>query len=449
VSQGAGGDAFLARFLPDGDPDFTFGWQGNTKPYLGGEFAVLRTMHVDRQGYITACGKAHVGMDHALLARFTPDGQVDETFGTNGAVLVPPPPGQGIQGISAYSMVRDAEGRWLLACSGYINDEPRAAVIRLTENGALDTTFGESGYAVSNITLGGFIPFVRFTGIGLLPDGTIVATGFRGNPPVMQGWLAFFKNNGDIADQYGENGNVWHNPSHLSHESKAIHITPEGRILCAGNMGSIDFKGMMLSRHLPTGTPDPTWGNNGYNIPLLVENGSFGSALLPPVQVGRPWIVAGHNGPNFALIQVTDNGSLDTGFGWQGGYLTPVGNGLGQINALGRQSDGKIVAAGFRHTFGQPANRISLLRYSSSSTLHTNQVEAARILPWPNPTTGVLHLAPDAATHGAQLTDVHGKAVASLPPGATSADLSHLAQGVYIVQLHTARGVVHHRIVKQ
>jgi len=56
-----------------------------------------------------------------------------------------------------------------------------------------------------------------------------------------------------------------------------------------------------------------------------------------------------YNGSNndFALVRYNTNGTLDTTFGSGGIVTTPVGTGHDAANALGIQSDGRIVAAGY------------------------------------------------------------------------------------------------------
>jgi uncharacterized delta-60 repeat protein len=85
---GGGNNAMtLARYLPDGSLDPTFGSSGVVTTYINGMFAAL-TLQPD--GKLAAAGGS--GCDEGicnsfLLKRYTADGALDPTFGTGGTVI--------------------------------------------------------------------------------------------------------------------------------------------------------------------------------------------------------------------------------------------------------------------------------------------------------------------------------------------------------------------------
>jgi uncharacterized delta-60 repeat protein len=86
-------------------------------------------------------------------------------------------------------------------------------------------------------------------------------------------------------------------------------------------------------------------------------------------------VAAGYsdNGSNFdfALVRYNTNGTLDTTFGASGIVTTPVGTGHDVANALGIQSDGRIVAAGSSYNSGSNNYDFALVRYNANGTLDT------------------------------------------------------------------------------
>jgi uncharacterized delta-60 repeat protein len=89
-------------------------------------------------------------------------------------------------------------------------------------------------------------------------------------------------------------------------------------------------------------------------------------------------VVAGYsfnittNKYDFALVRYNTNGNLDAGFGTGGKVTTPIGSGSvnDQADALGIQSDGKIVVAGYYHNSSNNYF-IALVRYNTNGSLDT------------------------------------------------------------------------------
>src|SRR5215472_5587035 len=88
-------DLFVVRYNSDGTIDITFGTRGAAiTNFPGNSFSGASAVVVQSNGAIVAAGFtapqncvcAQQASDFAL-ARYTPDGQPDTTFGTNGLVI--------------------------------------------------------------------------------------------------------------------------------------------------------------------------------------------------------------------------------------------------------------------------------------------------------------------------------------------------------------------------
>ena len=100
-----------------------------------------------------------------------------------------------------------------------------------------------------------------------------------------------------------------------------------------------------------SGSLDTTFGESGkVNTPI---GSSDDNANALGIQSDGKIVAAGssYNGSNydFALVRYNENGSLDTGFGAGGKVTTPIGTGHDVAIALCIQSDGRIVAAGYSY----------------------------------------------------------------------------------------------------
>jgi uncharacterized delta-60 repeat protein len=115
------------------------------------------------------------------VARFLPDGSLDSTFGTNGLVMTDF--GQTAASVDELrAMTIDASGRILVA--GFTNRGGTSgndfAVARYLANGALDTSFAGSGKSVSN-----FGANDQANAIALQADGKIIVTSGRSFPDAL------------------------------------------------------------------------------------------------------------------------------------------------------------------------------------------------------------------------------------------------------------------------
>lgn len=123
--------------------------------------------------------------------------------------------------------------------------------------------------------------------------------------------------------------------------ASAVAIQPDGKIVAAG--GYSEFQ---VARYNTNGSLDPSFDTNGIAQVFLGTDG--GTAQAVGIQSDGKIVVSGfaHNGPaQFALVRFNTNGALDTSFGNAGQVLTSIEIGCEAYGA-GIQPDGKSVAAG-------------------------------------------------------------------------------------------------------
>ena len=141
----------LARFDSTGGLDGTFSGDGMATPDFGEGTSVFRSASangviVDAAGRLLVVGGASPGDDtfHATLARLTPTGDPDMSWGTGfpatGVVRLPSP-----RAISATDAAPLQDGKVMVTGTGRRFNQNAAIVLaRLTDTGALDGTFAPS-----------------------------------------------------------------------------------------------------------------------------------------------------------------------------------------------------------------------------------------------------------------------------------------------------------------
>jgi uncharacterized delta-60 repeat protein len=135
IVVGGGGAQFeLARYLPDGTLDPSFGGDGKVTTRFGARSG-LNSVAIDHRGRIVAAGFA--ANDAFALARYWPSGRLDRSFSNNGKVRGPlrHNTGAGFVGI-------DSRRRIVAVGAGGVNGFRLA---RYKPNGSLDRSFGKRG----------------------------------------------------------------------------------------------------------------------------------------------------------------------------------------------------------------------------------------------------------------------------------------------------------------
>lgn len=210
--------------------------------------------------------------------------------------------------------------------------------MRFLENGALDTTFNQTGITAVQL------PNFALSGLGcgvMLPDGSVISivTGFNGVDYMLM--LAKFDDEGTPDPAFGVNGLVVGTVPMSASGRLGAAVEPSGAILVSGMRTSSDIA--VVARFLSDGSPDPGFGTGGYSEITNTGGVGNGVALLPDgstVQFGRVNNLGG-------LAKRDANGQLVASFG--AGGLLGVSAGLPGIQVFtggGPLPDGRIIAYG-------------------------------------------------------------------------------------------------------
>jgi uncharacterized delta-60 repeat protein len=167
----------VARLNPDGSFDTGFGNSGRLwfRGYNAPDkHAIGYAVKIDRHGRIVIAGTAQFtagGQDYDFfVARLLPDGSFDPAF-SGGAVVIPIDQPSSPQHDVAYDLALQSDGKILVAGSASRSASADSfAVVRLTEDGDIDTTFGTDG-----VRIGTFAP-----GSGFDDSATTMALGGGG-----------------------------------------------------------------------------------------------------------------------------------------------------------------------------------------------------------------------------------------------------------------------------
>ena len=341
VAGQAGAHAFVARMSPDGVP--TAGFGGGVVQFDLGGSADVATGAVWQPGLgvvVTGTRTTLLGSD-AAARRITPSGLVDPTFGLAGLSVADF--GSAVDRSNAVAAARD--GRFVVAG----NNASDMVVARFTSDGEVDPSFGIGGRVVLDGNGGDLAGPVRVT-----PDGRVVVVGSSGGQLLVARRLrdgqpdVSFGVGGMVLDEFGDALPI-----------DAV-VQPDNRILVLVYVSDRSWGSIgRLVRYLPDGSRDPSFGEDG--IGGFVVNPGLQSSLLVLAD-GRILVSgAAYNTAGTGVTRFLPSGVPDPSFG-SGGFVaaTQVDSG----GALGVQSDGTILLA-----LAQPFGKVAVVRISAGGTV--------------------------------------------------------------------------------
>jgi uncharacterized delta-60 repeat protein len=336
---------------------------------------------------------------------------LDPTFGTGGIVTTAIPQGSA----QASKLVQEPDGR--LVVVGWLGSAPNEQLVlaRYTPDGALDPSFGTGGIVVSDPAA---VPGVSFVFDAVAqPDGAIVVGGLSVGGAVSGGFLARFGfADGSLDASFGTGG-VTIDPN-ASDGVFALGFQSGGRLVAVTASGSSDmvvrydshgtrdssfgsggaspslgdaqpfFVGVavrssddeifvgsidsqaqqfVVSHLTAAGAFDPGFGGGApVTTPFPGTTQVLGAAVVPLAD-GRLLAIGsslGSTGIGLVAARYLADGSLDPSFGTGGRVATPLASFAGFVPGVTLQPDGKLLVA----TFGG-AGGVTLLRYDASGAL--------------------------------------------------------------------------------
>jgi uncharacterized delta-60 repeat protein len=338
-------------------PDRSFGEKGAVLASLQGEPCDAQAMCVQPDGCVIVAGSvgpAGSASDIAV-ARFLPDGSLDEDFGDGGWAVIQ----IGGRRTVAHAVALQANGKIILAGESLDLENNRRdfILVRLKRNGHADAKFGGEGFLLTDFGGDSWA-----NAVAIQDDGKIVAAG---------GWvasqesdlvrieffaLARYNKNGSLDDRFGTHGMV-KTPLAMADApatgvAYALAIQPAGKLVAAGVVQSFNPDGQSnfaCARYYTDGSPDDTFGTRGQADVALTaaEDTARAVALQDDGKVVLAGIAADPAGKedHFAVVRLNADGQPDTSFtGKRAGVTRDF---MGGANGAAIQADGAILAAGY------------------------------------------------------------------------------------------------------
>ncbi len=380
----------IGRLLSNGNYDNSFGTNGILYDSFYNSLSDdLNYLLLQPDGKIIAIGTSDSFINlNAVIARYLPNGALDNTFGNNGKLKFSEANFGTIN-----SAALQPDGKIVLAGKhgGFI-------LLRLQTNGLFDSTFGTYGKVLTNI---GTLPYSGANAVMVQSDGKIVAGGSSYHNTFYWAAIMRYLANGTLDNTFGTNGVVETSVRGYYDVINSVVQQPDGKIIATGN-STINGSGgattaFLLMRYDSLGNLDNSFNGNGKLIKNLGNRDD--KCYKAILQTDGKIVVGGYTtnaniNLDFAMYRANSDGTDDYNFG-SGGVVT--GNFIfnssnfndhGQMIAM--QPDGKLIIAGYSALSG--AGSFAFIRFTNQINVGVANLEAdeQQLMVYPNPTTNQL-----------------------------------------------------------
>lgn len=425
-------DYYASRFNSDGTLDTSFGTNGTTMVNFGTTYDEFQSSVLQVDDKIILVGSAKIGNDIGFaICRLTTDGQLDNSFNSNGKVFLP------LQSNSyAYKVKIDSNNKIVITGQTFDGTNNIAVLVRLNPDGSNDATFGTNGIVYASNVSGEFRSF-EFDAKNaiIVPFGT--ASSFATNPPTPQKvWVRKYTNTGLIDTSFGINGNYQFNfVEGQSPVNTAIYKQSNGKLIILGT-DVVNYNPytprIYLTRLNENGTLDTSFNTIGYKFvdnitqfALKIDNSNtiLGCGL-------RYVITPGVGATTSQVMMLFDaNGTINNSFGTNGTYVETISN-MYYGYDINIDSNNKIIAPiNIGNTAGMARYNIPLL-YNQDF----NQKQNFTI--FPNPSIGTFNIQVSDEMLGAKATiySVLGNKMSSFEVSNEMVN-QNLCSGMYVLEL--------------
>jgi uncharacterized delta-60 repeat protein len=357
-----GGSLGVARYLPDGTRDFSFGIYAGL---IGVPDAIPEAIVVEPDSRIVIVGK--IETDTSPLGRFfavrlSKDGTLDATFGNNGIAIAGLTDENGVPLEShAYGVALQKDGKILVAGEARdVYGRPRMALTRFTTSGALDATFDDDGKILvgTNAWLDGLKQdyYSGATSVAVDALGRIVVAGYvsRDVPTGPNSYetasrigLRRYVSTGAPDLGFGNFGEVHEtiftvNPAY--DRADGLALLSDGSIFIAGTADAGGGNNFLTARYGVDGSQQ-FWHH--FDLAGYTDDRALDMALQSDGKIliaGKT--VSASGGDDVALVRVTASGVLDKSFADNGVAILDIDAG-DAARSVALQTNGKIVVAGY------------------------------------------------------------------------------------------------------
>jgi uncharacterized delta-60 repeat protein len=436
----------LIKLNSQGVQDLSFANNGVSLTNFGFETNDCQSMLIQTDDKIILGGFSYNtapfggGQSQISLIRLKNNGSVDSTFGINGKFIYNPYPNQ----FNAVAMGFQTDGK-IIVVGEYFTSNTYLYAIRVTKEGLLDSTFSNNGvYIGYNDPIG---PFEHVTSCAIKPNNKILI-GYNStlNNTIVFGFMCLTAE-GSLDTGYGNSGLILTDiPGYNNDFANAIKIQGDQKIILAGSTNN--GKMIAICRYNEDGSLDQTFGQNGMDT-LNISSGNDVIYEFLLTEDGKI-LAAGRSNNHAFIIRLEAQGNIDSTFN-QDGIIQYSQNGGDIFLDIKSVTPTKFIVAGaLKDSLNQSMWSVVAYDFNLFSGIQDagGMQEAASV--YPNPSRNSIQFKQAPVSFSMNVYDLTGKLLAQKPMQANdSYDVSALQEGLYFIKLQTTEATQVIKFLKQ
>jgi len=294
-NNGAVRNVAVARYLESGALDTSFSNDGRATFSVGNEDSVGRAVALQEDGAIVVAGTFVNGdQDDLFVLRLTDDGELDNSFGGNGIQIFP----EQASDEHVYTAAVADDGAIILGGASVRSGEPSASLfVKLTGEGALLNSFGDNGRVLIDRVYNNVI-----YSLVLLDDGGILGTGANTANNRYEASLIQLEADGSLDEEYADSGELSFAYEENNTRMFDLLQLSDGSVITLGFTYTNAFREPLVARVTAEGELDETFGADGFVLSPLSFDGLTGMVIQEDDLVITTSLTTAPNGDDELII---------------------------------------------------------------------------------------------------------------------------------------------------
>lgn len=408
----------IARFLPDGSLDTSFGDNGIAAIQYQGSALIKKSILITGADEILFFGKSVIsGVAKLVVGKLNTNGTLDTSFGTDGYFNYV----STIQNVTPISII-EHEGKILIASYLKESDLYQTLMIKLNTNGSLDQTFGDNGLMFTQI-----YSYIDCSNIKVDDNDNIYISG---HSPMFQYYISKYTSNGLLDPTFGYNGQstgVVSSNMPENAKSYSLQVTQD-KILVIGHYDALQVQPLIHYYRTVAVKFDLTTGNYLNNVDLVIGadrfDGGFASYQFEDgkLLLGGLLSFSESGGPRLTrFFKVNDNFDIDSSLSLDSESI--------QILSYAKQGSAILAA-------GKKSNNLFIMRINDGPLGLTDFEKNSTFTIYPNPSDSNFRIKSLEPIKTVTIYDELGKELKRYS-GNDAYDVSNLSVGIYFVFIET------------
>ncbi|ALR30007.1 hypothetical protein ATE47_05485 [Chryseobacterium sp. IHB B 17019] len=444
VNALTGQDFVCLRYNTNGTLDTTFGTNGIfTNDFQTGSDDVVYSLALQADGKIVLAGYSDDGSNkNAAILRLTADGTIDTTFGTGGKILTEFITGKADE--IKVVKIHPLTGAIIVGgTSATSTTQSQAVIAKYTNTGALDTTFNTTGINALTHNTGNGTYYYVVEDLAVKPNGKISAVGWINQQGLQwsSNHMAYRLNsNGTLDTSFSTDGVITVNGGfNADDKSFSMILNADDSFLFSGG-GNLTSTKYDYFLGSYNAAGTSAIGRAFFDYGTLINDIAYGMGVDSTGKI----VMAGSSATSttsssFGISRVNANYSVDNSFGTAGKVTTTFGS-----NTANEAFDMVIQPDDRIIAVGYSGNDIAIARYTGGF-LATNEAStlAGSGKIYPNPVKTIINISPEFTKEDNSFTiySIEGKLLLKGNAQDGQINVESLLKGTYLIKLGNQQAI--------